>query len=98
MATQLVNFNMPDQLKNDLDRLAKRKNISRTAIILNLLEDYCRKEWKQINEGDIQRTAAIVAGETLPAKKAEPRDADPPMPIFGASSSWEDSYLFEQDD
>lgn len=98
MTTQLINFNMPDHLKTDLDMLAKRKNISRTAIILNLLEDYCRKEWKQISERDGQRAAERVAQHTSTSKEIEHQDIDPPAPIFGAGSSWEDSYLFEHDD
>jgi hypothetical protein len=50
MTTQLMNFNIPKGLKADLDRIAQHRNVSRTAIIITLIEGYCRNEWKEIEE------------------------------------------------
>ena len=41
MTTQLMNFNIPKGLKSDLDRIAEHRNVSRTAIIITLIEGYC---------------------------------------------------------
>ena len=42
MSHQLINFNIPTGLKDALDEIAKAKRLSRTAIINQLLEGYCR--------------------------------------------------------
>ena len=44
MHYQLINFNIPIKLKDQLDLIAKHKHISRTAIINTQLETYCRSE------------------------------------------------------
>lgn len=43
MSHQLINFNIPTDLKDCLDDIARAKRLSRTAIINQLLEGYCRK-------------------------------------------------------
>ena len=48
MSYQLINFNIPIKLKDQLDLIAKHKHISRTAIINIQLERYCRKELPMI--------------------------------------------------
>ena len=44
MHYQLINFNIPTRLKDQLDLIAIHKHISRTAIINTQLESYCRSE------------------------------------------------------
>ena len=48
MNYQLINFNIPIMLKDQLDLIAKHKHVSRTAIINIQLERYCRKELPMI--------------------------------------------------
>ena len=48
MNYQLINFNIPIKLKDQLDLIAKHKHVSRTAIINTQLEQYCRKELPMI--------------------------------------------------
>ena len=48
MNYQLINFNIPTKLKDQIDLIAKHKHISRTAIINIQLERYCRKELPMI--------------------------------------------------
>ena len=49
MNYQLINFNIPIKLKDQIDLIAKHKHISRTAIINIQLERYCRKELPMIH-------------------------------------------------
>jgi predicted transcriptional regulator len=72
MSYQLVNFNIPTGLKDSLDHIAKAKRLSRTAIINQLLETYCRAELQQI------------ASQPLPLRKKASNsraDHDDGMPL-----------------
>lgn len=44
MSHKLINFHIPTGLKASLDAISKAKRLSRTAIINQLLENYCRTE------------------------------------------------------
>jgi len=46
----LINFNIPNYLKENLDDLTRFKNVSRTSILNRLIENYCRVEFKYIEE------------------------------------------------
>ena len=48
MSHQLINFYIPTGLKDQLDEIAKAKRLSRTAIINQLLENYCRNVLQEI--------------------------------------------------
>lgn len=45
---QLVNFNMPTRVKKMFDLLVKSKRANRTAVINQLIEQYCRQELMQL--------------------------------------------------
>ena len=47
----LVTFNVPNHLKNNFDELSKFKRVSKTSILNQLIEWYCRNERKEL-EGD----------------------------------------------
>jgi hypothetical protein len=68
MTHQLINFNIPTSLKDSLDEIAKAKCLSRTAIINQLLETYCRTELERI------------ASEPLPRRQHPANDNDD-MPL-----------------
>lgn len=55
MTHQLINFNIPMSLKDSLDEIAKAKRLSRTAIINQLLETYCRTELERIESEPLPR-------------------------------------------
>ena len=40
MRHTLINFNMPNHLKNNLDMLVKFKRVSRTSILNKIIEDF----------------------------------------------------------
>ena len=49
MEYQLMNFNVPKHLKQDLDAIASYRHISKTSILNILLERYCRLELNRID-------------------------------------------------
>ena len=49
---QLVTFNVPHHLLNNFDELRKFKRVSRTSMILNLMERFVRSEFQQLKEDD----------------------------------------------
>lgn len=92
MTTQLMNFNIPRGLKADLDRIAQHRNVSRTAIIITLIEGYCRKEWKEIEEA-MQMQRRVEDAKRLAAEECvQDDDQEPPMPMFDDDADWERSY------
>ena len=44
--TTLVNFNCPTDLKRQFDAVVRRKNLSKTSVILMLIEGYIREDVK----------------------------------------------------
>ena len=92
MTTQLMNFNIPKGLKADLDRIAQHRNVSRTAIIITLIEGYCRNEWKEIEE-TMQMQRRVEDAKRLAAEECvQDDDQEPPMPMFDDDADWERSY------
>jgi metal-responsive CopG/Arc/MetJ family transcriptional regulator len=47
---KLVNFNVPNYLLRSFDTLVRFKNISRTSMLITLMESYLRKEKDKIEE------------------------------------------------
>jgi hypothetical protein len=86
---QLVTFNVPFHLLNNFDELRKFKRVSRTSMMLNLMEKFVRNETKQLKEDD-QLNHFI--------RDVKLRNSDPKVPSFNKKKSqsfgrWEDSYL-----
>ena len=86
MNTTLMNFHIPRHLKITLDKLSSYKRVSRTAILNNLLEQYCRKEIRLIKE-DASITDRLVKVEQKVPKKQQQR----------TTSTCESSYLAENE-
>ena len=92
MTTQLMNFNIPKGLKADLDRIAQHRNVSRTAIIITLIEGYCRNEWKEIEEA-MRMQRRVEDAKRLAADECTwDDDQEPPMPLFDDDDAWERSH------
>jgi len=49
----LINFNMPNQLKERVDYLTKVKSISRTSLLNIMVEDWVRSEEKALLDDKI---------------------------------------------
>ncbi|ETD85073.1 ribbon-helix-helix domain-containing protein [Rhodobacter capsulatus] len=73
MSHQLINFNIPTGLKDTLDEIARAKRLSRTAIINQLLESYCRSA--------LQDMASRPASKRPQAKQDE-EDGMPLVPFL----------------
>ena len=48
MNHQLMNFNIPFELKEILDEISKRKHVSRTSILNSLIATHCPQELSQL--------------------------------------------------
>jgi len=80
MSYTLINFNMPDRNKTLLDRIARLKRSSRTAILNRLVETFVREETKLIAEdGDLAEMLGSVGPKVIRRNKPQPM-------------RWEDSY------
>lgn len=50
MSYTLINFNIPNHLKNNFDQLVNFKRVSRTSVLNSMIEEFCRREFKLIKE------------------------------------------------
>ena len=50
MSYTLINFNIPNHLKNNFDQLVSFKRVSRTSVLNTMIEEFCRREFKLIKE------------------------------------------------
>jgi len=48
--TTLINFNIPNHLKKNFDKLVNFKRVTRTSILNTMIEEYCRREYQLIHE------------------------------------------------
>lgn len=48
----LVTFNVPNHIKTNFDELSKFKRVSKTSILNQLIEWYCRNERKELESDD----------------------------------------------
>lgn len=87
MNTTLMNFHIPKHLKSTLDKLSSYKRVSRTAILNNLLEQYCRKEIMLITEDASISDRLVQVEQKVPNKQQHQ----------SATNTWESSYFDEGD-
>ena len=92
MATQsisykLVNFNIPSNLNNLFNEVLEYKQITRTSIMLRLIEDWVRLEGEYIKEDDVLRDVLIKRNKSSnPSNKSMGReDSLPPSSICQSS-------------
>ena len=91
---KLVNFNIPSNLNNLFNEVLEYKQITRTSIMLRLIEDWVRLEGEYIKEDDVLRDVLIKRNKPykLRNKSMSREDSLPPSPIFQSSSDeldWE---------
>ena len=56
---KLINFNVPNYLIQNFDNLVRFKRVSRTSMLVHLIETYCRSEQKRLKE-DNQLNQMVV--------------------------------------
>jgi hypothetical protein len=81
MSYTLINFNIPNHLKKNFDQLVNFKRVSRTSILNSMIEEFCRKEFKLIEEDG--RLNDLI----LDIQQRNPTPSNHLTPL-----SWEDSY------
>lgn len=100
----LINFNIPDYLKENFDNLVKFKGQSRTSVMIDLIQSFCRQEFNKINDDKILNSLIIditnrnrkhieekeKSIERMIQKKNE--DNEPPMIPISSDYNWENSY------
>ena len=98
---KLVNFNVPNYLITNFDELVKFKRISRTSMLITLMESYIRTEVLKLKEDDninklITNVKLRSNTPTQTLKKNDPSQS-PVTPKFsddnmGENIKWEDSF------
>ena len=96
---KLINFNIPIHLIQNFDNLVKFKRVSRTSMMVHLIETYCRSEFKRLKE-DNQLNQLVVEltqrnkRDLKKQIKEEVRDEwEPPMIPLSSDEDWEDRLL-----
>ena len=95
---KLINFNVPKYLIKNFDNLVRFKRVSRTSMLVHLMEHYIRSEKKRIEEdGDLnflindieQRNRKSVKDEMVGLHKEIEEEFEPPLPPnVSPSSNW----------
>jgi len=53
MNSSLINFQIPTELKQNFDWIVKSNRLSRTGVLVNMIQKYCRVQYESI-EKDIR--------------------------------------------
>lgn len=84
MSYTLINFNIPNHLKKNFDQLVNFKRVSRTSILNNMIEEFCRTEFKLIREdGRLNDLISDIERKNPPKTSPSTKST---------TSRWEDSY------
>ena len=97
---KLVNFKVPNYLIQNFDNLVRFKRVSRTSMLIHLMENYIRTEKQNMKTDDVlneliidisKRNRTSIKNE-LQKMKDEIIDYEPPMIPYSYDSGvdWED--------
>ena len=99
---KLINFNVPKYLINNFDNLVRFKSVSRTSMLVRLMEDYLRSEHTKMKDDNTLNLMINQLGERnrTDFKKELRRDVmklreedEPPMiPMSNDYDNWEDRF------
>ena len=102
---KLINFNVPIYLIKNFDQLMRFKRVSRTSMLIRLMEDYLRSETKQMKEdGSLNEMLNTISKNNREDLKQQLRNDlrqikeewEPPMiPTsndFDINLDWEDRF------
>ena len=95
---KLINFNVPNYLITNFDELVKFKRITRTSMLIRLIESYMRSEVTKMKDDDkinhlIQDVKLRNNNPTQKLKQLNETQS-PPYPIFQEFT--EDEYDWEE--
>ncbi len=95
---KLINFCVSNHLIKKFDDLIKVKRVTRTSVLVKLMETYLRYELKQMEEdnNNYKKVVNQVSNDNQkpPQNNWRRRDEYKPrtVPLHNEVSSWEDSY------
>ena len=97
---KLINFNVPKYLIKNFDNLVRFKRVSRTSMLVHLMESYIRSEKKLMEDdntinlmiNDVEKRNKEDLKTQLRAMKSEVEEEyEPPMiPTLNEKRSWSD--------
>ena len=97
---KLINFNVPKYLIKNFDNLVRFKRVSRTSMLVHLMENYIRSEKKLMEDddtlnlliNDVEKRNKEELKTQLRAMKSEVEEEyEPPMiPTLNEKRSWSD--------
>ena len=97
---KLINFNVPKYLITNFDSLVRFKRVSRTSMLVRLMEDYIRSERRLMEEDnslnqmirDIEvRNKNSMKKEMMGLRREVEEELEPPMvPYSSDNRSWDD--------
>lgn len=90
---KLVNFNVPTHVINSFDQLVRYKGVSRTSLLLRLIDDFMRSEQRLLKEDNnlTKFINSVKTEERETTKKTLVDDYEPPMvPSFNDDYDWEE--------
>jgi hypothetical protein len=100
MDYKLINFNVPNHLINSFDEMVKFKRVSRTSLLIRLMESWLRHEVNHLETDNkfnyFVRDMKLRNRTTLPLDKTNKTFTDDeddllPQPIFSSDDyNWED--------
>ena len=97
---KLINFNVPKYLIKNFDNLVRFKRVSRTSMLVHLMESYIRSEKKLMEDdntlnlmiNDVEkRNKEDLKTQLRTMKSEEEEEYEPPMiPTLNEKRSWSD--------
>ena len=105
---RLINFNVPKYLINNFDKLVKFKRVSRTSMLIHLMENYIRTEHQMMERDNTlnemmsdlsERNKKVIKNELIGLKRDIDEELEPPMiPYTNESRSWDEHFEEDQND
>lgn len=105
---KLINFNVPKYLIKNFDNLVRFKRVSRTSMLIHLMENYIRLEKKRMEDDNTLnlmisevevRNRETMKDKLVGLHKEIEEELEPPMiPYTNDSRSWSDHLEEDQND
>ncbi len=90
---KMINFNVPNYLINSFDNLVRFKRVSRTSMLVRLMEDYLRSEHDKMKEDGTLNSIMNDLSNRNSNNHTKPEQNDKwdqPMVPFFTSSEYDD--------
>lgn len=104
---KLINFNVPKYLINNFDNLVRFKRVSRTSVLIHLMENYIRMEKQRMEDDnslnlmikDIEmRNKESLKHQMMDLRKEVENELEPPIVPMLSDTSWDDHFDEDEND